>query len=221
MVRKSRNTDRFCPQKFCVSRFGPSVNSSLRKFSILLALMLFGFSVGNAVGGLRALPSKLRAAIPEIASCQQLVIVLTTSWEDVDATVRLYQRTAGIGSNWRRFGGPFPPVIGQRGLAWGIGLHGSSEPGEPRKSEGDKKAPAGVFRFGDVFGTAHPEQVRFFRLPYRQVTPSTEAIDDPRSKYYNQVVDRTTITHPDWASSESMVHVGGRYRLRRSLPHQP
>jgi D-alanyl-D-alanine dipeptidase len=193
--------------------------SCFRLHTVQLVLILFEFSVGNTVGALAAPPLTLRATIPEMASCEQLVTVTTTNWEDVNATVRLYERNAGAGANWRRVGNPFSAVIGQRGLAWGIGLHGRSEPGEPRKREGDKKAPAGVFRFGDVFGTAHPEQVRFLRLPYRQVTPSTEAIDDPRSKYYNQVVDRATITHPDWASSESMLQVGGRYRLGVIIRH--
>ena len=186
--------------------------------AVQLALILFGLSAWNDVS-LAVPPVKLRAKIPEIASCHQLVTVTTTGWEEVNATVRLYERTGGVGSYWRRSGDPFPAVVGRRGLAWGIGLHGSGEPGEPRKREGDKKAPAGVFRFGDVFGTANPEQMRFVRLPYRQVTPGTEAVDDPRSKYYNQVVDRRTIAHPDWTSSESMLQVGGRYRLGVIIRH--
>jgi zinc D-Ala-D-Ala dipeptidase len=188
-----------------------------RLSTVLLVLILVEFSGWNTVGSLAAPHLRLRVTIPEMASCQQLVTVTTTNWEDVNATVRLFERSAGLGSNWRRSGNPFPAVIGQRGLAWGIGLHGSGEPGEPSKREGDKKAPAGVFRFGDAFGTARPGQVRF--LPYRQITPATEAIDDPRSKYYNQVVDRTTITHPDWARSESMLRVGGRYRLGVIIEH--
>jgi D-alanyl-D-alanine dipeptidase len=183
----------------------------------LLVWILFELSVWNIAASVAAPPLKLRATIPEMASCQQLVTVTTTNWEDVNATVRLFERSTG--ANWRRSGNLFPAVIGQRGLAWGIGLHGSGEPGEPSKREGDKKTPAGVFRFGDVLGTARPEQVRFLSLPYRQVTPATEAIDDPRSKYYNQVVDRTTITHPDWASSESILRVGGRYRLGVIIRH--
>jgi len=134
-------------------------------------------------------PLKFRTFIPAIASCEQLVIVTTKDWDDVNATVRLYEHASGGGTNWRRSGYPFPAVVRQRGLAWGIGLHGCGKPGEPEKREGDEKAPAGVFRFGDVFGTARPEQVRFLRLPYRQVTATTEAVDDPRSRYYNQVVD--------------------------------
>jgi zinc D-Ala-D-Ala dipeptidase len=164
-------------------------------------------------------PAAFKIAIPELSSCEQLVTVTVSNWNSVDATVNLYERTAGAGSMWRRFGRPFPAVIGENGLAWGIGLHGTSKTGEPEKREGDKKTPAGVFGFGDVFGTARPEQVRFLRLPYRQVTMTTEAIDDPKSKYYNQVVDRRAVINPDWASSESMVQVGGRYRLGVIIRH--
>ena len=188
-----------------------------RLSTVLLVLILVEFSGWNTVCSLAAPPLKLRATIPEIASCQQLVTVTTTNWEDVNATVQLFERSTA--ARWRRSGNPFPAVIGRRGLAWGIGLHGSGETGEPSKREGDMKAPAGVFRFGDVFGTARPEQVRFLRLPYRQVTSTTEAIDDPRSDYYNQVVDRSAITHPDWSSSESMLQVGGRYRLGVIIQH--
>jgi zinc D-Ala-D-Ala dipeptidase len=166
-------------------------------------------------------PAKLREAIPELASCEQLVTVTTKSWDDVNATIRLYERSTGGGYRWRPYGRPFPAVIGQQGLAWGVGLHGHNETGGPQKREGDLKAPAGVFRFGAVFGIATPEQVRFLRLPYRRVTASTEAVDDPKSKFYNQIVDRSKIRHPDWTSSESMLQVGGRYRLGVVIEHNP
>jgi D-alanyl-D-alanine dipeptidase len=180
---------------------------------------LVTFCPQNAIASLAGPPVKLKTAIPELFTCEQLVTVTTKSWDDVNATVHLYERSAGDGSNWRRFGDPFPGVIGQRGLAWGIGLHGTGKPDTPEKREGDKKAPAGIFRFGNVFGTAPPEQVRFLRLPYRQFTSTTEAIDDPKSRYYNQVIDRRTITHSDWTSSESMLQVGGRYRLGVIIEH--
>jgi zinc D-Ala-D-Ala dipeptidase len=160
-----------------------------------------------------------KTAIRELITCEQLVTVTTKSWDDIRATVHLYERTPSDGSAWRQFGNPFPAVIGQNGLAWGIGLHGYGKPGEPEKREGDKKTPAGVFRFGEVFGTARPEQVSFLRLSYRQVTPTTEAVDDPKSKYYNQVVDRRSVTHPDWTSFESMLRVGDRYRLGVFVRH--
>jgi zinc D-Ala-D-Ala dipeptidase len=180
-----------------------------------MSSLLFAWNPVDAVTGP---PVKLRVVIPGWASCEQLVTVTTRSWDDTNATVQMYERVVGD-VTWRRSSSPFPAVIGEHGLAWGIGLHGTGKPGQPGKREGDKKAPAGVYRFGDVFGTARRDQVRFLRLPYRQVTSTTEAIDDPKSTYYNQVVDRRTVTHPDWTSSESMLQVGGRYRLGVIIEH--
>jgi D-alanyl-D-alanine dipeptidase len=195
------------------------VGSSAVLSFVEMAVGLVTFGPQNAIAALAGPPVKLKTAIPELFTCEQLVTVTTKSWDDANATVHLYERSAGDASNWRRFGNSFPGLIGHHGLAWGIGLHGAGKLGEPEKREGDKKAPAGVFRFGDVFGTARPEQVRFLRLPYLQVTQTTEAIDDPKSKYYNQVVDRKTVTTPDWVSSESMLQVGGRYRLGVMVGH--
>ena len=193
---------------------------SSRSISLVLILWSLALSFpSTAIASVGDPPVQLKTAIPELAACKQLVRVTTKSWDDVSATVQLYERTAGDGTTWRSLGDPFPAVIGQHGLAWGIGLHGTGKFHEPEKREGDKKTPAGVFRFGDVFGTARPDQVRFLRFSYRQVTPTTEAIDDPKSKYYNQVVDRPSVTHPDWASSESMLQVGARYRLGVIIEH--
>jgi D-alanyl-D-alanine dipeptidase len=104
---------------------------------------------------------------------------------------------------------PFSGVIGSRGFAWGIGLLGTGEAGAPRKKEGNKALPPGVFRLFSVFGLANPAQVRFLRFLYQQITATTEAIDDPQSRYYNRIVDRAAIADPDWSSSESMLSVGG------------
>ena len=101
----------------------------------------------------------------------------------------------------------------------GIGLHGTGAAGAPRKMEGDETSPAGVFRLFSVFGLANPAQVRFLRFPYQQITATTEAIDDPQSRYYNRIVDRAAIADPDWSSSESMLRVGGPYRCGIMIEH--
>jgi L,D-peptidoglycan transpeptidase YkuD (ErfK/YbiS/YcfS/YnhG family) len=164
-------------------------------------------------------PLELHSSIPQIQNCRQLITVTTNSWNDKSATIRVFERGPDQPRSWKEVEKPFPGVIGRRGFGWGIGLHGTGEPGAPRKREGDQRSPAGVFKLFSVFGLARPAQMTFLRLPYQQVTAGTEAIDDPRSRYYNRIVDRSRIAHPDWSSSESMLRVGGRYRFGLMIQH--
>jgi len=161
----------------------------------------------------------LYGSVPEIQSCRQLIVVTTRSWSDVNANVQCLERAQAGDTPWRKIGKPFPAVIGKHGFGWGIGLHGTGESGKPTKQEGDQKSPAGVFKLFSLFGTASPSRVRFVRFPYQQVGPTTEAIDDPRSRYYNRVIDRAEIKHPDWSTSESMLAVGSRYRFGVMVEH--
>lgn len=163
--------------------------------------------------------SVLHRSIPEMDSCRELIVVTTRNWSDVNATVQLLERRhAGI-TPWRKVGTPFPAVIGKYGFGWGIGLHGTGEQGKPTKHEGDQKSPAGIFKLYSVFGIANPAQVRFLRFPYEQVDASTKAIDDPRSQYYNRIVDRRAIKRPDWSTSESMLAVPVQYRFGVMIEH--
>jgi zinc D-Ala-D-Ala dipeptidase len=190
-------------------------------FVWLFALLTqcFAISKGSyASSSHTELPPVLHDSVPQIQSCRQLIVVTTKNWTDAKASVKFLERTQAGDAPWRE-AGKFPGVIGKRGFAWGIGLHGTGEPGAPRKLEGDEKSPAGAFRLYSVFGTADPDQLSFLRFPYEQVTSSTEAVDDPRSRYYNRIVNRAGIRNPDWSSSESMVAVGGRYRLGMMIEH--
>lgn len=193
--------------------------------AILLALMVLIFeclSINELCGASSSPPELLPGLhrfIPELRSCRQVIVVTTGNWNDVDATVQLLERKQAGRSPWRKAGLPFPAVIGKRGFAWGVGLHGMGEPGTATKQEGDQKSPAGVFKLYSVFGIAGPERVRFLRFPYEQIGASTEAVDDPRSRYYNRIVDRATINHPDWSTSESMHSVPGQYRLGVMIEH--
>jgi zinc D-Ala-D-Ala dipeptidase len=184
-------------------------------FPILVLMNAAGYA-----SGLRSdLPVVLHRSIPQIRSCRQLIIVTTRRWDDVTANIQFLERAQGGETPWRKAGKQFPGVIGKQGFGWGIGLHGTGEPGAPLKKEGDQKSPAGVFKLYSLFGTASTAQVSFLRFPYEQVGPSTEAIDDPRSRYYNRIVDRTGVKYRDWLTSESMLAVGGRYRFGVMLEH--
>ena len=52
----------------------------------------------------------------------------------------------------------------------------------------------------------------WIRLPYVQLLPGSECVDDGRSVHYNTVVDRDSVSAVDWSSSEHMRAVA-QYRI--------
>jgi D-alanyl-D-alanine dipeptidase len=89
----------------------------------------------------------------------------------------------------------------------------------PRKKEGDNKAPAGIFHLGPAFGYAAAERASWIKLRYVPLTKSSEGVDDPRSRYYNQLVDRSKIARVDWHSSEKMLRADVLYKWGLVVAH--
>jgi L,D-peptidoglycan transpeptidase YkuD (ErfK/YbiS/YcfS/YnhG family) len=182
-------------------------------------------------------------------SHDQLVVVTAADWKSIQGNLQLYERQDGA---WVSVGAKVPVVLGENGLAWGIGLcreefknremargrpefelreadgetaqpervgdAGKSQiqrlsdtartdfrntrgiyPTLPGKVEGDGKSPAGIFSLGSAFGFAP----RSLKVDYLLLDAYTEAVDDPLSSHYNQIVN-TTEVFPDWRSSEKM-----------------
>ena len=102
-------------------------------------------------------------------------------------------------------------VVGRTGLAWGVGFDDVARDG-PHKHEGDGKSPAGVFPLDTAFGFAPPQDARDVRLPYVQLMPGTDCVDDTTSAHYNTVIDRDRAARVDWNSAEHMRDVG-QYRI--------
>ena len=152
---------------------------------------------------------------------KKLMVVTTPDWNSEKGTLTRYERQVasdrvqGAGkarakaARWQQVGEPIPVVVGYGGLAWDPKLtRGQPDlyPG-PVKHEGDGRSPAGVFPLNrGTFGFAHS-------LPdsntYIELTPTTECVDDPASRYYAQIVDREKVDHVDWNSSEKMRSVSG------------
>jgi L,D-peptidoglycan transpeptidase YkuD (ErfK/YbiS/YcfS/YnhG family) len=159
----------------------------------------------------------LAQAIPD--NCQQVALVVTQDWSSTTGTLRRFVRH-GVHEPWEASGAPLPVLVGKHGLAWGIGLHTPIRDGASRKAEGDLCAPAGVFTLGPVFGKAPLLQMSGLRMPYESILPTTEAVDDPTSRFYNRLVDRTQIAQPDWHTSEHMWKVAD-YELGVIVGHNP
>lgn len=148
----------------------------------------------------------LAQLVPASRQCLQVV---ATDWS---ATCGQAQCLARGGDGWQPVGTAFPVMLGRHGLAWGRGVHGPAPSGVAEKQEGDGRAPVGVFAITALFGRAPNPGELGFRLPYHRVRPSLKAVDDPASRYYNQIVDSAALT-PDWSSAEDMLRADARYDL--------
>jgi zinc D-Ala-D-Ala dipeptidase len=110
-----------------------------------------------------------------------------------------------------------PVVLGKAGLAWGRGLLNPESLSGPVKGEGDNKAPAGVFKLRGVFG--YPPRSPGTKMSYLPLSKNIVAVDDPKSRYYNQVIDKRKIKTPDWQSAENMILADDRYKWGVMVEH--
>ena len=154
-----------------------------------------------------------------LASSRQLVVVTTDAWSSTAGLLQRFERDS-VAADWHPVGPAFAVVLGSSGLAWGRGIHGEAPATETLKREGDGKSPAGIFALSEIFGyapafdstkTAHP-------LPYIEARPSTECVDDPASRHYNTLLDRTGVS-VDWNSAEQMRRDDDMYRLGAVVDH--
>jgi len=187
----------------------------MKSVSILLCLLSI---VGSCVSG-RAQKGTLKS--DPFGRFTQMIVVTTSDWNAVEGRLRRYER-ANVREKWRPVGDPISIVVGRNGLGWGIGTIATDDaqvraPSDPVKREGDGKSPAGVFALGTAFGYAS-EPLQGLKMPYLNLTPSIECVDDPGSKQYNRIVDRSVVA-PDWNSSEHMRNASESYRWGVVIDH--
>jgi L,D-peptidoglycan transpeptidase YkuD (ErfK/YbiS/YcfS/YnhG family) len=150
------------------------------------------------------------AQIPESSS--QLLVVTSGDWSELHAQAQRYERRV---PGFVKVGRAFPVVLGDHGLGWGRGLAGDLPHSGPRKQEGDRKSPAGLFALGTAFGY---DATVATRLPYLPLSRSIECVDDAKSGHYNQLVDSRD-TSRDWSSSEQMRRDDELYRYGVFVEH--
>lgn len=140
---------------------------------------------------------------------RQVLVVTAPGWDDVQGELRLYQRENGV---WKAEGDPIPVTLGMKGMAWGRGVEDFRSRTGPKKQEGDKKAPAGVFRLGDTFGYNTPEAASWIKMPYIALSPGTLCVDGAGSPFYNRIVDEKEVNDPA-VSAERMRREDNQYSL--------
>jgi L,D-peptidoglycan transpeptidase YkuD (ErfK/YbiS/YcfS/YnhG family) len=143
---------------------------------------------------------------------RQLIVVTSKDW---DATGAIAQRYERHGATFEKFETPFAVVLGKNGMGRGKGIEPMDEIGGPLKQEGDGRAPAGMFNLATAFGYAPTAQTR---LPYLELTPAIECVDDSQSGRYNQLLDGSAVTR-DWNSSERMRRNDDLYRQGIFIEH--
>ena len=153
----------------------------------------------------------------QIRNSRQCIVVITDSWTASSGTALWFDRVTG--SPWQGRGGPVPVLLGRAGLAWGRGELDKSRRTGPLKREGDDKAPAGVFRLGTTFGYAANGKSLHSKMPYLALTKNIVAVDDPASRYYNQLIDKSRLTKVDWHSAENMILADNRYKWGVTVLH--
>jgi zinc D-Ala-D-Ala dipeptidase len=169
-------------------------HSNKAKSAIVVAICLLGCQPQ-----MRVSPRAL------IDASEQLVVVITPNWTSTTGTMQRFER-ATLSSEWRPLTDPIPVVVGRTGIAWGVGFDDVSAEG-PHKHEGDGKSPAGIFPLDTAFGFAPRDSMESVKLPYVQLLPTTDCVDDTASAHYNTVVDKASVARVDWNSAEHMRQV--------------
>ena len=126
-----------------------------------------------------------------LQNSRQLIVVTVSNKNDIHGLLQRYTRSS-VKSKWKTVGFSIPVVVGGRGVVQGL----------VAKREGDMKTPTGAYPIKRLFGFG--KKPTTFRLPYTQLTSNTICVDDPKSRYYNQIIDKSRVGKVDWRSAEAM-----------------
>jgi len=113
-----------------------------------------------------------------VFSSQQIVLVVSDDLNSSTAHMECYEGSKIVCKDIK-------VNLGKNGLGWGLGELTLTHKEEVFKKEGDKKAPAGVFRLTSVFGY---EKIENLNMPYIQASKKLICVDDSKSPFYNQII---------------------------------
>jgi L,D-peptidoglycan transpeptidase YkuD (ErfK/YbiS/YcfS/YnhG family) len=153
------------------------------------------------------------AGVPD--DCTQLLVGVAPTWNSMQGELRIYERERG--GPWKQRGDSIAVLLGKNGLAWGSGLAGQAEAGMHKK-ERDGRAPAGIFRLGQVY-TYDAQLPPGSDYPFHQVTEADVWSDDPRSPNYNRHIVIDPKNPPDNYSHERMRSADFAYRWLIEVRH--
>lgn len=138
---------------------------------------------------------------------QQTILVVSEDFDSPKAKLECYE-------NGKQLFKTIEVNIGKNGMGWGLGeIVLTQNSNDPIKKEGDKKAPAGIFKLTNAFGY---EKERNLKLPYLFASKSLICVDDSKSEFYNQIIDKKKST-PN--SFEWMRRDDHQYELGITVAH--
>ena len=150
----------------------------------------------------------------DIDGVKQLVVSIAPTWDSSTGRLQCFERS---GSGWKAATPAWPVLYGKSGLAWGRGVLGTGEPGL-KKTERDKRAPAGVFRIGTIYtyDSALPDGTSY---PFHTVTAADAWIDDVTHPDYNRHVTVDPQNPPPWYAKQRMRLGDFAYRWLIEIRH--
>jgi L,D-peptidoglycan transpeptidase YkuD (ErfK/YbiS/YcfS/YnhG family) len=161
-----------------------------------------------------------RAGTSAVNSSRECIVIVAEKWTSTTGILRSFERRASK-EGWKQLGSGIRVALGKKGLGLGRGLVHLNLNEAPIKKEGDDKAPAGIFRLSSAFGYAPARSASWVKLPYLALTTKIEGVDDPKSRYYNKLVDRTRVAKVDWSSAEKMRRDDVLYKWGVVVDHNP
>jgi L,D-peptidoglycan transpeptidase YkuD (ErfK/YbiS/YcfS/YnhG family) len=151
-------------------------------------------------------------SLPE--QSRQLIVGVAPIWDSSTVTLRRYERR---GATWRQIGTPFAGRVGVHGLVWGRGLNPRSDD-MTDKSEGDGRAPAGVFTLGQAFGYDEAWKAKT-KLPYVTVGTRDLLVEDANSPLYNTYVRLDHEPATAFEKKQQMKQNDAMHRLKILINH--
>jgi L,D-peptidoglycan transpeptidase YkuD (ErfK/YbiS/YcfS/YnhG family) len=148
------------------------------------------------------------------AKSTQCIVGTAKNWNSSTVTLTAFEKRDG---KWVSAFAPWQGRLGRDGLIWGLGIH-PLPAGAKVKSEGDWRAPAGVFHLGGAWGV-HEKIQKHPRLFYHRVTPRDLWVEDPASPSYNKhvVLDREPSTA--WEKKQQMKQDDYPHSLKLFIAH--
>ncbi len=136
-------------------------------------------------------------------NCEQLLVVTSNNWDTSYAKMWGFEKSSSQ-DTWIQSLGPIDVQIGKKGMSpaedFALATHNQELLNLEKKREGDGKSPCGIFAIDTLFGF---HSSSFTDMPYLQIHSGLIAVDDSKSKYYNQIINVTEV-EKDWDSIEDL-----------------